>query len=129
MEVNFLLLCEVSLEISSYTSLLSSLSSIRVLSLLIFSFVDFRFSSSWLLSISSIWWWFELLFSRSWANCKSEQWALIKNPVSNKYYNTIMSYNFSWFFPFLISILFVINLTSMIKIFTGLSDFLMEYSF
>ena len=52
----------------------------QILLLLIFSCVDFWFSLSWLLSMFSIWW-FKLLFSRSWANCTCEPWALIKNPL------------------------------------------------
>ena len=40
-DVNFSLLCTSGLETTSFTSLLSSLSSVRVLPLLIFSCVDF----------------------------------------------------------------------------------------
>ena len=127
-DVDFLLLFTIGFEISSFIWLLSSHWLIRVLLLLSFSCIDSWFCSSLLLSICSIWW-FELLFSRLWANCACEQWALIKNHLSNKYYIAIMYYNFSQSFPLLISVLLVVYLRFMIKMFPGLSSFLLECIF
>ena len=127
-DVDFLLLFTIGFEISSVIWLLSSRSLIRVLLLLSFSCIDLWFCSSLLLSIFSIWW-FELLFSRSWANYVWTMSFNKKSSVSNKYYIAIMYYNFSQSFPLLISVLLVVYLRFMIKMFPGLSSFLLECIF